>query len=167
MDFRPLSDCIPFMCFPLVASNSLGKIEKLVSYSVFIPLILYVILIPTDLVELTENGPKGWISGRALATYLLIVLSLSLAQWRYATTKGDKNRGIFVSMLALGIIGFTLSRMAIATALLLLGMARINPLRIWRKPALCAFDSRLMYRAIIRSSFFAESVLLSIPFKCL
>jgi O-antigen ligase len=108
------------------------KIEAALLYSVSIPLFLYAFLIPSGLVYVTQKGPVGLLDPRATAQYLLVVLSLSLAQWRYAINNGSRRRGILVSLLALSIIVFTLSRIATATALLLFAIFRMNAVRLWK-----------------------------------
>jgi O-antigen ligase len=72
------------------------------------------------------------IGPRPLATYLLIILSLGLAEWRYALNKTYRVRGALISLLSLSIIVFTLSRTATATALLLFAIFTINPNRLWK-----------------------------------
>ena len=100
----------------------INDIERVLLFSILIPLTLYIIFIPLGLVELSQAGPKGIINPRPVATYLAIIVALSLANWRYSETKFQRNRGMFLSFLAFGIILFTLSRLATTSALILFAM---------------------------------------------
>lgn len=111
---------------------AIGRIEQFILYSVFIPIVLYAVFLPLGLVHLTPNGPEGLLEPRPLALYLLIVVALGLAKWRYAKTKATSLRGALVFGVALGTILFTLSRVASMTALLLLPSYRLNPRKPWR-----------------------------------
>jgi hypothetical protein len=141
-DLLGLKDVL-FYSLPLVAglfalivlqrgSRSRARVENVLLQSVWIPVGLYLVLIPVGLIELTEFGPLGALGPRPVATYLLVVLSVSLALWTYGEFERDRRRGQLVSLLAVGLIIFTLSRMAIATALVLISVARIKPFSIKR-----------------------------------
>jgi O-antigen ligase len=97
----------------------LVRLERAMLYSVFIPIILYAIFIPTGLVQFTPSGPRGFFDPRPVALYSLVVLSLSLSNWRYGLRRAQRQWGALVSGLALSLIVFTLSRMAFATGILL------------------------------------------------
>ena len=105
------------------------RIEKALLFSVYIPVALYAVFIPSGLVELTSDGPVGVLEPRPVALYLAVVLALSLAQWRYATRKTARLQGAMSSLLALGTILFTLSRIASLVALSLLAALIVNPVK--------------------------------------
>ena len=125
----PLIGLYTLFTLSLYGRKLVGRIQKALLYSVFVPMFLYATFVPLGLVYLTERGPKGLIGPRPVATYLLVILSLSLASWRYATSKTHRHRVAFVSLLALGIIVFTLSRIAAVMALFLFATFKLNPLR--------------------------------------
>lgn len=88
-----------------------------------IPALGYAVMIPMGWVEMTMTGPRGFISPRPIALYLLIVVSLCLGQWR-AWPSARLPRGTMVALaVALATILFTLSRMATLTAALLVVIA--------------------------------------------
>lgn len=126
--------------------------EKVFSYSVFIPLVMYIILISSGDVYITKHGPRGVVVPRAVADYLLVVLALTLAHWRYGINETKRYQVACVSLLALGIIVFSLSRVATVIALLFFVIFKINPFKL-RKVVLCGI------LAVILSA----SVLLGIP----
>jgi O-antigen ligase len=105
--------------------------EKAILYSAFVPLTLYVITISLGAVVLTHVGPVGFVQPRPVALYLLVVLALALANWRYGTTTAGRRLGFIVTLTSLGIIIFTLSRTAALVGLLMVPLSRSNPARIW------------------------------------
>jgi O-antigen ligase len=107
------------------------RIQSVVLYSAFLPPLLYTILIPLGLVSLTEGGPQGVLGPRSVALYLLVVLSLSLAHWRYSDNRTSRKQGILISLLAAATIFLTLSRIASLVVLFLFSLSRINPRRLW------------------------------------
>lgn len=120
------------LIFSISKKPLVENIEKVFSYSVFIPLVMYIILIFSGDVYITKYGPRGIVVPRAVADYLLVVLALNLAHWRYAINETHRYRAACVSLLALGIIVFSLSRMATAIALLLFVIFKINPFKLWK-----------------------------------
>jgi O-antigen ligase len=112
-------------------------IEKALVYSAFIPPLLYVLMLPFGLVQFTEWGPRGLTEPRTVASYLLVILSLSLALRRYGQNATSRLWGTLISLLALGTVLFTLSRMAILLGLLLSAMSvlEVDPRRLWRLSA--------------------------------
>ncbi len=124
---------------------SVSRIEQLILYSVFIPILLYAVFLPLGLVHLTPNGPEGVLEPRPLALYLVIVVALGLAKWRYAEKAWTSLNGALSCMLALGTILFTLSRVASMTALLLLPSYRLNPQKPWRMLPLIALVPALAF----------------------
>lgn len=99
------------------------RVQKIFYLTAAIPAAAYAILIPLGLVEMTITGPRGFISPRPVALYLLIVVALCLGQWR-AWPVSQPPRGALVALaLSLGTIVVTLSRMATATAALLVVVA--------------------------------------------
>jgi O-antigen ligase len=118
--------------FQYAPQRHLARAEKLILAGIPIPLILYSILIPAGLVTWTADGPQGLLGPRPVATYLVIALCVSLSRWRYAATRRQRRRAAALSMLAVALILFTMSRMASVTAMLLLGVFWMNPRRWWR-----------------------------------
>jgi O-antigen ligase len=139
MNSSGLKDILFYGLPPLVGScaflefstqhGTAESLERVLLLSVLVPVALYAILIPVGLVHLTGNGPQGIVGPRPIALYLVITLSLALANWRYGETPRTKRYGTIVSLIALGVILFTLSRMAAVVALVLFGIHRINPLK--------------------------------------
>jgi len=128
----PLTAVYTFLVLSGSKKPLVETIGRVLLYSVSIPLLLYIVLIPAGLIHLTQKGPVGLIDPRATAQYSLVILSLGLAQWRYAINNGYKRQGMVISLLALSIVAFTLSRIATATALLLFTMFRMNAVRLWK-----------------------------------
>ena len=96
-----------------------SRLEKVILFSVLIPVGLYIIALSTGLAEMTSRGPRGPIIGdsRAIPLYALVVLSLALANSRY----GDLLKtGRLFSIISTGLIWFTLGRMVSFLALGLL-----------------------------------------------
>lgn len=107
------------------------RLEKVVLYSVFISAALYAIALSTGLAKMTWRGPRGDLVGssRGLPLYLLVVLSVAVANWRYSPSR---QVGRVVSLFALGIILFSLARMASLLALGLIVLRKVNPRRKWQ-----------------------------------
>jgi O-antigen ligase len=142
-DPRGLGDVLFYLLPPLLAIYAdtvfqatphlhAARVAWLIIYSVLIPVLLYAILIPLGEVSLTENGPKGMLGPRPVATYLVTALCVSLSWWRYGAEGTARRRALAVSLLAFGTIVFTASRMATVTAVLLFAVCWVNPLRWWR-----------------------------------
>ena len=119
-----------YTIFVLVLSKNkellFKKLETLLLYCALVPLFLYVILIPIGLIHLSKNGPDGLFGPRAVTTFLLIILSLSLANWKYAVSRKQKRLGIFISLVTFSLILFTLSRMTTITGLVLIALFRLK-----------------------------------------
>lgn len=111
--------------------RNVRSLERVFLGSVFIPIALLAVALATGLAEMTWRGPRGELVGsaRGMPLYLLVVLAVALANWRYGPLKV---RGRLFSLLALGTILFTLGRMASFLGLMLLGLSRINPRRKWQ-----------------------------------
>lgn len=111
--------------------TNVRRIEKAFLYSALIPPTLYAIALSTGLAEMTWRGPRGELVGAARGTplYLLIVLSLALANWRYGPMKRG---GGMISFLVLGTIFFTLARMAGMLGILLTFLYKIDPRKKWQ-----------------------------------
>jgi O-antigen ligase len=107
-------------------------LEKWLPFSALLPLAIYALSLPFGWVRLTPLGPKGIVDDRCTAYYLLMVLSLSLALWRYGADRTARRRGTFASLLSMALILFTLSRMASFVAIFLAGLALLTPPRIGR-----------------------------------
>lgn len=109
----------------------INRTETILLVSGLIPLLLYAVYIPLGLTPYTEVGPKGLTNPRPIALYLLVVLSLSLAVWRYGRTPAWSRRGFWLTVIAIVTIFFTLSRTASVAALLLMAISQMNPRRLW------------------------------------
>jgi len=107
------------------------RINAVFLYSALIPIMVYTIALTIGLAEMTWRGPIGTLVGaaRGVPLYLLIVLSLALAEWRYGLLK---KRGRFFSLVSLGIIFFSLARMASILGLFLIPFYKVNPRRKWQ-----------------------------------
>jgi len=98
------------------------KLENIIMFSIFFLMGTYIVLLSTGLLELTEHGPKGILNSRIMnprpvATYSLVVVSLALAKWSYPNSRKEMQFGRIVSFVGLGLIAFTLSRMAMGSGL--------------------------------------------------
>ena len=103
------------------------SLEKTALWTAFIPGLLYAILIPAGLVRYTKNGPKGIMGARGVVVYLLVILPIALANWRYGRSFREKRYGLLISLVIVGTILFTLSRTASLVALGLFVLRRVNP----------------------------------------
>jgi O-antigen ligase len=110
----------------------LNFISKSFLLSVFIPLFLYAVFIPSGDIRLTELGPEGFLDARATAYYLLLVLPVGLSVWKYGEDSSEKQLGAVVSLIAFGLILFTLSRMASFLAVFFLVLFVLKPPRFGR-----------------------------------
>lgn len=109
----------------------INRTESFYLFTILIPLVLYAIYIPLGLTPWTEAGPKGFTNPRVIADYLLVVLAASLAMWRHGRNSLWSRRGLVLSLIAVGTILFTLSRTAAVAALIIIGLSRVNPRRLW------------------------------------
>lgn len=140
---RGVGDVIFYLLPPLLAVFTVSVVHdrprhhgvwigRVILGSIFVPLVLYCILLPAGLVQWTRNGPKGILGPRPVATFLVIALCMSLAVWCHGATRRARKGGMALSMLAVGLILFTASRMASVTAMLLLVLFSLDPRRWWR-----------------------------------
>ncbi len=104
------------------------RLDRLLVASLVIPFAIYAISTPAGLIDFTRNGPKGILGGRPVATYALLILCVALPRWRYRMAKWQSGR--VASLLALGLVAFTFSRLALATAPLLLLVGGMRPRRL-------------------------------------
>ena len=110
----------------------LQSVEDAILATSLIPAGLYLFLFPAGLVTYTSLGPIGILETRGIALYLLIVLAVALARWRYGESQGRRRTAAVCGLLALATILFTLSRMAGFIAVLLLALGLSNPRSIRR-----------------------------------
>ncbi len=169
----PLSAIFTWIVLSRRGGSSIQKLENLLLATVLIPIGAYLILIPVGKVTLTGQGPVGAVEARGIALYLLIILAVALARWSYGATPRDRKTAALCGLLAVGVIFFTLSRMAVFAAILLLALGLLKPRRI-RDAVVGAAAAGLITVAIIlavpplRERFFANtssdlvSVLLSL-----
>lgn len=108
------------------------KIGTALLASVIIPVLVLVLLMSTGQIDLEARGPAGLAHPRPVALHLLVILSFSVAQWRYGGNMKARRRGVLLSLLSTGTILFTLSRMASLTALLILATSTLNPQKLWK-----------------------------------
>jgi O-antigen ligase len=108
------------------------RVAWLIMGSVVIPMILYAVLFPLGELTWTDYGPKGLLGPRPVATYLVIALCVSLAWSRYSTRRSARRWALLAACLDLGVIAFTLSRMATVTSVVLVVLSRLDPRRWWR-----------------------------------
>ncbi len=104
--------------------------ERLLLFSVFGPILLYTFALTSGLAEMTWRGPRGVLVGsaRGVPLYLLIVLSVALASWRYASSK---QKGVLFGYITMGTILFSLGRMASVLALTLFAIRRVSLRHKW------------------------------------
>jgi O-antigen ligase len=107
------------------------NIERAFLYSALIPVVVLAIALGTGLAEMTWRGPKGELVGsaRGIPMFLLTVLAVALAKWRYGP---NRRFGRIFSFVTAGTIFFTLARMASLLALGLIALSRTNPRRKWQ-----------------------------------
>jgi O-antigen ligase len=108
-------------------SGIMRRVEDTILATGLIPAGLYLFLIPAGLVTYSSQGPIGLLETRGIALYLLIVLAVALARWRYAESQSGRQTAAACGFLALATILFTLSRMAGFAAILLLALGLSNP----------------------------------------
>lgn len=111
---------------------TINRLIKLLSFSTFLPIGLYSALFPFGLITYSTTGPEGVLHPRPLSLYLLIALSYCLAEWKYGDSLYKKRLGLILSILTSITIFFTLSRVAIITAIGLLMLFFIKPGNIWK-----------------------------------
>jgi len=112
------------------SSRLINHIETSLLLTSAIPVIAYAIFIPAGLVKILEGmGPEGLIDPRTTAEYLIVVLCVAVARWRYGASPGSRKVGLAIALLCLATSMLTLSRAATLTGLLLLGVARAN---VWQ-----------------------------------
>lgn len=129
--FPLLMGAYSFLVFSQFVGWVPGKIEKILLWSPLVPLAYFLIAIPAGIVVYDVGiGPIGPIDPRAISSFLLVILTLGVAAWRYDQSEKGARHGRFMSLLAILIIVFSLSRTATFIAILLLGLSKINP----RKP---------------------------------
>lgn len=123
-----------FTIFILTRFNPEGvhQLQSVIMYSVFAVAGMYIVLISSGLIEITVNGPKGIINPRPVASFLLVVISLGLAQWSYPRSRNELRVARVVVFVGLGLILFTLSRMALGVGLLLCTISMIKPMTVTR-----------------------------------
>jgi O-antigen ligase len=108
--------------------TSAERIERLLLYSVLIPLTVLALSVPAGGIEYDETGFHGLIGRRALALYLLVILSQALAVWRFPADRRERGLGRLLSLLSVGVIIVSLSRMASAVGLgVLLPLRYLSP----------------------------------------
>jgi O-antigen ligase len=103
------------------------RTENWILATVFLPVGLYLFLVPAGVVTLSASGPDGVIESRGIALYLLNVLALALSRWRYGSSRNERETAAVCGLLALATIFFTLSRLASLTAVLILALGMIRP----------------------------------------
>lgn len=133
----PLLGIYTLFALSLSRDRLIAQVESMFFFVVIIPAILCAILLPLGLMN-HERDSLALLHPRAVSLYLLIPLSFSLARWRYGHDARSKRIGCLTSLVALLTILVTLSRMASATALMLLFVAWINPTKLYRTlPVAC------------------------------
>ncbi len=106
------------------------RIEKAFLFSVFIPIALFALALGTGMAQMTWQGPMGrFVDARGIPLYLLVVLAVALANWRYGP---GKIRGRVLSLVSLGAIFLSVGRMVSILGLTLLAIAWVNPRRKWQ-----------------------------------
>jgi len=106
------------------------NVERAFLYSALIPVTVFAFALGAGLAEMTWRGPWGELAdARGVPLFLLTVLAVALAKWRYGP---NKSLGRIFSFVAAGTIFFTLARMASLLALGLIALSRANPRRKWQ-----------------------------------
>ena len=138
LGFTGLKDVVFFALPPLASIYTLlvlrydqpgvsRVVERVITASLTVPIVLYAILFALGQVSFTRLGPEGLIGPRVVALYLLVVIGVSLAQWRYGETEMQRLIGLGVSVVATLTIFLTLSRTASVTALAVIVGSRMHP----------------------------------------
>lgn len=107
------------------------RLEKLFLFSAWIGVGFFAMVLLLGFAEMTYRGPRGDLieAGRSIPLYLLVVLSISLANARFGP---EKRRGRVVSLVSLGTIFFSLGRMASFIALTSMILSKTQPRRKWQ-----------------------------------
>lgn len=107
------------MCAALAINGGLSTrwIEKQLLLSISLTLVLLAVQVPLGLVGYDEEGLATVLGKGTIALFGLPILALALSRWRYERRKGW---AIFAAAVSLGMILFTVSRMASAVAVLVL-----------------------------------------------
>jgi O-antigen ligase len=116
----------------IASGNSRGAartLERLILCSLVIPVFVIFFSLWSGWVEMDRVGLVGAFSPRPIAMYSMVVASLALAVWRYDQSATIRASGLMASGVALAIAVGTLSRMAAATIVVLIGISRVNPRR--------------------------------------
>ncbi|GIW61105.1 MAG: hypothetical protein KatS3mg087_2171 [Patescibacteria group bacterium] len=121
-----------YVVFAKYGVSAVVKLERVFLLSFVIPIVLLIVTMSLGLVTYSYNGPKGVINPRPLASYLVLVCALGFSVWRYASTSSMKRLGRVVAVFSFLTVLFTLSRMASATALMLLVLYKSNPDKLWK-----------------------------------
>lgn len=80
-------------------------------------LLVYSVLIPLGLIEMTSQGPRGILNPRPLSLFLLVTECVGIAVWKHGTRRYARPAGAVATALSTAIILFSLSRMASIIAL--------------------------------------------------
>lgn len=151
----PLVAVFALWILPKNRAGIARRLENLILATACLPAGLYLLLIPMGLVSYTANGPVGAIDSRGLSLYLLTVLAVALARWRYGKSPRQRKMGALIALVASATILFTLSRMAMFAAVLMLSLGLLNPSR---------FRS-VAFGAVLAASLTAAAVLLVPPLQ--
>jgi O-antigen ligase len=126
--------------------------------SILIPLCFYMFSVPMGFVQLSAIGPQGVLEARAVAQYLLVALTVSLAVSRYGASRDIRRAGGWFGLFCLGTILFTLSRMASLTALAVLLISRANPRNVLRLSVRAAIAVILAFAVLVTIPAFRERI---------
>lgn len=142
-DVRGIKDVI-FYIFPVVmalfataavaraSDESMRRFELSCLVASAAPWILFAIMFSLGLSWMTPDGPKGILESRPIASFALMVFCVALAVWRYGPTRSLRMLALAAAAASVGLIVFTLSRAATATAILLFMVHRVPPNRLRR-----------------------------------
>jgi len=109
----------------------LKTLEKIFFFSIGIYVITYLAAFVFGLIHYTSYGPRGQFlnDARGIPLFFLIILAVSLANWRYGPSR---SMGMALSFLSIGFIFFNLARIAMFSSVLLLFTHKLNPRRKWQ-----------------------------------
>ncbi|MCB2213189.1 O-antigen ligase family protein [bacterium] len=106
--------------------------DWLIRNNVFIVMWMFGWFFATGGLVMTANGPDGDVVARTVALFTSTILPIPLARWRYHPDPKQRRIGLVYSLLFLGTVFITLSRMALGTGMMLVVISRNRPRHFMR-----------------------------------
>jgi len=101
--------------------------DWLIRNNIFIVMCMFGWFFATGGLVMTANGPDGEVVARTVALFTSTILPIPLARWRYHPDPQQRKVGFVYSMMFIGTVFITLSRMALGTGMMLVVISMNRP----------------------------------------